>query len=243
MGSGAAVIEIRSIYLPLVTYHLSSKKVAVTLRLSSLISPREIIVRDAYIEIFKLVNSLTHVQPPALLSRVFFGDFSLFLSKIKEHLENFELSRPSFSLMTLRVCQIKMDFPEEKQCVCVCVYVYRWWRYVCRNLVSYFGLPENCGLLSTYHNRWQAAQGRIQLDGTCSAFVGDKGRARPPSLTGGACAYQENSRISVNGESERLERWSMVRFVRYAKESLSPSLELERARYVAKRQKILSTKK
>lgn len=28
-------------------------------------------------------------------------------------------------------------------------------------------LPENCGLLSISHNRWQAAQGKIQLDGTC----------------------------------------------------------------------------
>lgn len=42
-------------------------------------------------------------------------------------------------------------------------------------IVLYFELPENCGLLSISYNRWQAAQGRIQLDGTCSAFLGDKG--------------------------------------------------------------------
>lgn len=42
-------------------------------------------------------------------------------------------------------------------------------------IVLYFELPENCGLLSISHNRWQGAQGRIQLDGTCSAFLGDKG--------------------------------------------------------------------
>jgi len=44
-------------------------------------------------------------------------------------------------------------------------------------IVLYFELPENCGLLSISHNRWQEAQGRIQLDGTCSAFLGDKGTA------------------------------------------------------------------